>query len=63
MARGDEMVTFYGEVRHETEKAVLFWIEDLDDEVWFPLSQCNLSADETSIECPLWLARKKDLAD
>lgn len=61
MARDERHLTFDGEVEHETERAWLFYVTDLGEAVWFPKSQCQLDADETSILCPLWLAREKGL--
>jgi len=61
MPRDSEHVTYDGEVRHRTDAAVLFWVEDLDEEIWFPLSQCELDGSATSILVPRWLARAKGL--
>jgi hypothetical protein len=61
MARDRDHIEFDGEVIHKTERAVLFWIDDLDEEVWFPLSEVELSSDETSLLVPQWLARSKGL--
>lgn len=61
MARESGDVTFEGEVRHTTDDAILFYVEDHDEEVWFPASQCELSGDETSILVPRWLAQRKGL--
>lgn len=60
MSDNDQMLEFQGELKHETDKAWLFWVADTEEEVWFPKSRCNLHTD--FIECPLWLARQKDLA-
>jgi hypothetical protein len=56
-----EHVTLDGEVRRRTDKAILFYIEAADEEVWLPLSQVELSDDETSVLVPRWLADEKGL--
>jgi hypothetical protein len=56
-----EYLGFDGEVRRTTEKAILFYIEAADEEVWLPLSQVELSDDETSVLVPRWLAVEKGL--
>jgi hypothetical protein len=61
MAKDDEHVTFDGNVVHKTEAAILFHIDDLDEDVWFPISQCELDDSETSILVPRWLVDKKGL--
>ena len=61
--RGDSerKIELEGEVRHETDAAWLFWVEDADEEIWFPKSQCEVSGDESSIMVPMWLVRAKGL--
>ena len=61
MPRDEPPATYSGYVVHQTEKAVLFYCEDLDEEIWFPLSQCDLDGDETMISVPMWLVREKGL--
>jgi hypothetical protein len=61
MARDQEHIEFDGFVVHQTELAVLFFVEQADEEIWFPLSQCELDYTETSILVPRWLARAKGL--
>jgi hypothetical protein len=61
MARDDEHIELEGHVSNRTDKAVLFWVEKLDEEVWFPLSQCELDSDENTLLVPLWLARQRGL--
>jgi hypothetical protein len=58
-----EHLTFEGHVVHKPAngKSVLFYIEDLEEEHWFPLSQVELDDDETSIMVPRWLAREKGI--
>lgn len=62
--RHHEFVEVTGEIRHRTDKAILFW--DGDKEVWLPLSQIE---DETVLDdgktvellIPEWLAKDKGL--
>lgn len=56
---GDEMLSFDGELVHETDKAWLFRVEDSGDAVWFPKSRCELT--DTAIWCPRWLAQQKGI--
>jgi len=59
-----DSVAFDGRVVHRSRSglSVLFYIKDSDEEHWFPLSQIELTDDDTSILMPNWLARKKGLA-
>ena len=61
MARRDEFREFSGEVVTRTDLAVLFLVEEVDEEIWFPLSICELSDDESSILAPAWFCEKKGL--
>ena len=61
MSGGDDKRPFDGEVIARTDKAVLFRIEDMDEDIWFPLSRCELNDDETQILVPEWLIRAKGL--
>ena len=59
--RDAQHVAYDGRILQRTEKAVLFYVEDLDEELWFPLSICDLAEDDSSILVPRWLARNKGL--
>jgi hypothetical protein len=59
MPRSNELVEIDGEVRARTDRAVQFY--DGDVVVWLPLSQVELSDDETSVLVPRWLAEEKGL--
>lgn len=61
MARDGELIEFDGYVVHETDAAVLFHVDDVDEDIWFPRSVCELDISETSIRVPHWLARNKSL--
>lgn len=61
MASDREHVTLDGEVRSRTDNGILFYVEVADEEVWLPLSQVELSDDETSVLVPRWLADAKGL--
>lgn len=62
MARDNEHVEVEGEVRgNGTDAAILFYVEDLDEEMWFPRSQVELSSDGGSLLVPRWLAEKKGI--
>lgn len=52
---------FDGKVIYQTELAWLFWVEDADEEIWFPKSQCDLDFTSTTITVPRWLAKAKGL--
>ena len=58
---GDEMDTYHGRVITTTGKAVLFYVEDVEEEVWFPLSVIELDENGKSLDCPRWLARQRGL--
>ena len=61
MARDDEHIDFDGYVVHRTDAAVLFFVKEADEEIWFPLSQVQVDDGDTSILVPLWLARERGL--
>jgi hypothetical protein len=61
MARDDEHITFDGHVVHETDAAVLFHVDDEDEDFWFPLSVVELDREGGSIMVPMWLADKRGL--
>ena len=50
----------YEEIVRETEKAILFKIND--EEVWLPKSQIEVSEEgDNVVEVPEWLAEKNNL--
>ena len=58
MSRSD-LVDIAAELRHETEKAWLFY--DGAREVWLPKSQCEYDPDDGTVALPEWLAMEKGL--
>ena len=57
-----EHVNLCGEIRRETELAILFW--DGSVETWIPkslLEDRTEYSDETEIVIPRWLAEQKEL--
>jgi hypothetical protein len=59
MAR-DEFVELTGEIRHETDLAVLFF--DGETEVWLPRSQIEIDGRGlVTVTVPEWLAKDKGL--
>ena len=59
MNRDDEQISFDGEIVHRTDKAVLFHVDLIDEEIWFPLSQIEIATSGDSILVPRWLAKAK----
>ena len=57
----DEELEFEGHLVHETEAAWLFHVDDEGEEIWFPKSVCDLDSSQTSLLCPLWLAKEKGI--
>ena len=58
-----EYYTLTGEIRRETELAILFY--DGDREVWIPkslLEDRTVYSDEVEIVIPRWFAEEKELA-
>jgi hypothetical protein len=55
----DDGIEFTGHIVHQTDAAVLFHVDDAGEEIWFPLSVCEV--DDNSIVVPRWLARARDL--
>jgi hypothetical protein len=57
-----EHITLTGEIRRETDLAILFW--DGEKEYWLPKSQiedrCNYS-DGVEITIPRWLGEEKEI--
>jgi hypothetical protein len=56
-----ESIEYEGHVVHTTDLAVLFYVDEEGEEIWFPLSECELDGSETLILVPGWLARAKGL--
>ena len=54
-----ELVDIAGEIRHETEKAYLFY--DGIKEIWIPKSQCQWDPDAKEMTMPEWIAKDKGL--
>jgi hypothetical protein len=61
MAADHEHIEFDGHVVQTTDRAVLFHVDDADEDIWFPLSQVELSGDKGSILVPRWLPDKEGL--
>ncbi len=60
MARDNEHVEVEGEMRgNGTAAGILFYVESLEEEVWFPQSQVEVSSDQRTLLVPRWLAEKK----
>ena len=60
MGNCDPVVIDFDEIKHETELAYLFVIDD--NEVWLPKSQClTLDVEAREVEIPEWLAVDKGL--
>ena len=58
MSSGEDVISFEGEIEHETEKA---WLLVIDGEKhWLPKSQCEL-VDGGTILVPEWLAMQKGM--
>ena len=54
-----DLVNIAGQLRHETEKAYLFY--DGVRAVWLPKSQCEWDASAARMVMPEWLAIDKEL--
>jgi hypothetical protein len=63
MAASDdyEEDSYSGFVVHTTERAILFYLDDLEEEVWLPKSHIGLNAAENRVYIPKWLARDRGL--
>jgi hypothetical protein len=62
MAEDDyELETFAGRVRAIASKAILFYVNDAEEEIWFPLSEVELDENGRSLDVPRWLARDRGL--
>jgi hypothetical protein len=60
MKKGNsDLVDISGEVRHETEKAYLFY--DGKDQAWMPKSLCQWDDLNKIMTCPEWIALEKGL--
>lgn len=59
MAKDHDIIEIAGELRHETEKAYLFY--DGNKEVWIPKSQGEWCAKDRVMQLPEWLAMEKEL--
>jgi hypothetical protein len=57
--KNHDLIEIAGELRHETEKAYLFF--DGDKEVWLAKALCEWSADDKTMQMPEWLALEKGL--
>lgn len=57
--KGSELTDISGEIRHETERAYLFF--DGSKQVWVPKSQCEWDPDSKTMTMPVWLATEKEL--
>ena len=53
-----ELYDFAGQIRHETDKAVLVF--DGEHEIWLPRSHVEINGDGT-FTVPQWLAEEKEL--
>jgi len=56
-----DSLEFDGHVVHQTDAAVLFHVDDVDEDIWFPLSVVELDSSKTSILVPRWLADEKEI--
>jgi len=54
-----DLVDIAGEIRHETEKAYLFF--DGYKETWIPKSMCQWDQDSKTLTMPEWIAMDKGL--
>jgi hypothetical protein len=54
-----DLVDIAGQLRHETEKAYLFY--DGARAVWLPKSQCEWDASDATMAVPEWLAIDREL--
>ena len=61
MASDHEHTEFDGHVVTRKGLGILFHINDLGEDVWFPAAQVELSDDESSILVPNWLVQNKGL--
>lgn len=57
--RKSDLVDVAGEIRHETERAYLFY--DGAREVWLPKSQVEWDSKDKIMAMPEWLATEKNL--
>lgn len=61
-----EMISVYGKIVQETDKAILLDLNIGDEPVWLPKSEieyCGDVDDETEVSMPDWLAAEKSLSD
>lgn len=56
-----DLVDISGELRHETDKAFLFWDGGNDEPVWLPKSQVEWDETGKIMTMPEWLALEKGL--
>lgn len=54
-----DIIEIAGQIRHETEKAYLFF--DGDREVWIPKSHGEWDAADSTMQLPEWMAVEKEL--
>lgn len=59
MARDNDHVEVGGTEVRRTELGILWTVEGADENVWFPLSQVEVSSDGYSLLVPRWLADEK----
>jgi hypothetical protein len=59
MSKNHDIIEIAGELRHETEKAYLWF--DGDREVWIPKSHGEYAEGEKTIQMPEWMALEKGL--
>lgn len=59
MKRTHDIIEIAGELRHETEKAYLFF--DRTKEVWVAKALCEWSDQDGTIQMPEWLAMERGL--
>jgi hypothetical protein len=51
----------FEEIVHETERAYKLRFEDVDDDVWVPISLAEIDRDERVVTVPAWWADKEGL--
>lgn len=61
MAADKDHIEVEGTEVHRTDAGIKWFVEVLDEEVWFPLSQVEISSDGNSLLVPRWLADKKGI--
>lgn len=60
-APGNDLIDLAGEIRHETERAFLFWDGTDKKPVWLPKSLCKWDEQSREMTMPEWIAIEKGL--